>query len=77
MKRSILILATVFCFAACNNSSTSSETSTSDSLNPTNVSAGDTVEVDTARTGTMTQHSEMGNGSGTETSPTGTPDSTK
>lgn len=76
MKKVIIILAGVFVFASCNNSSTS-ETSTSDSLSSSNVSAGDTVQVDTARTGTMTQHSEMGNGSGTETSPSGKADSTK
>ncbi len=83
MKRTLIAVAIVFCFASCNNSN-SSETYGSDSasvksgINPTTLHPnGDSTQVDSARTGTMTQGSENGNGSGTHTNPTGLPDSIK
>jgi len=80
MKRNLILAAIVVCFAACNNSN-SSESSKTDSTsnntgaNPTTVHPGGETEVDSARTGTMTQQSENGNGSGTQTNPRGTADS--
>ena len=83
MKRICIIACILFAFASCNNS-TSTDTYGTDSAsvksgeNPSTVHpTGPDTNVDTARAGTMTQHSENGNGSGSETNPTGKPDSTK
>lgn len=83
MKRILIAAASVLCFASCNNSNSSDTYGTDSASVKSGVSPstlhpkGDTTQVDSARTGTMTQGSENGNGSGTHTNPTGKPDSTK